>query len=278
MKRISVPTEQTETMTATLETALLFARRFDSYLEGFAVRAALIHAVELDGGSSMLAESFAQQSLEAEHEARNLFETFMQDRGVPRAASTGSLSYGWLPDAPEGDYFVGSHGRVFDLTVVGRPGSDPRGPRMAMLEAALFESGHPILIAPPRSIRGIGTRILIAWNCSTEQARATAFAIPILQRADQVTVLTVEGGAAVPGPTGGQLCGYLQSHGIAAKPLTVGLEGRSTGQAILANAEALGCDLLIKGAYTQSRLRQLIFGGATRDILQHATVPVLMAH
>jgi nucleotide-binding universal stress UspA family protein len=278
MKRISVPTEQTETMTATLETALLFARRFDSYLEGFAVRAALIHAVELDGGSSMLAESFAQQSLEAEREARNLFENFMQNHGVPRAASTRSLSYGWLPDAPEGDYFVGSHGRVFDVTVVGRPGTDPRGPRMAMLEAALFESGHPILIAPPRPVQSIATRILIAWNCSTEQARATAFAIPLLQQADAVTVLTVEGGAAVPGPTGDQLCGYLQSHGISAKSLTVGLDGRSTGQAILANADALRSDLIIKGAYTQSRLRQLIFGGATRDILLHATLPVLMAH
>jgi nucleotide-binding universal stress UspA family protein len=278
MKRISVPTEQTDTMTATLETALLFARRFDSYLEGFALRAALIHAVELDGGSSMLAESFAQQSLEAEHEARHLFERFMQDHGVPRAGSGATLSYGWLPDAPEGDFFVGSHGRVFDLTVVGRPGSDPRGPRMAMLEAALFESGHPILIAPPRPVQRIGTHVLVAWNCSTEQARATAFAIPVLQRADRVTVLTVEGGAAVPGPTGEQLCGYLQSHGIAAQGLTVGLEGRSTGQAILANADALGCDLLIKGAYTQSRLRQMIFGGATRDILLHATLPVWMAN
>jgi nucleotide-binding universal stress UspA family protein len=278
MKRLSVPTEQTDTMTSTLETALLFARRFDSYLEGFAVRAALIHAVELDGGSSMLAESFAQQSLEAEHEARNLFETFMQTHGVPRATSTESLSYGWLPDAPEGDYFVGSHGRIFDLTVVGRPGSDPRGPRMAMLETALFESGHPILIAPPRPVQRIGARVLIAWNCSTEQARATAFAIPILKQADQVTVLTVDGGAAVPGPTGDQLCGYLKSHGVSAQSLTVGLEGRSTGQAILANAAALGCDLLIKGAYTQSRLRQLIFGGATRDILLHATLPVFMAH
>jgi nucleotide-binding universal stress UspA family protein len=93
-----------------------------------------------------------------------------------------------------------------------------------------------------------------------------------------VTVLTIEGGAAVPGPTGDQVTGYLQSHGIPAKSVTVGLEGRSTGQAILANAEALRCDLLVKGAYTQSRLRQLIFGGATRDILLHATLPVFMAH
>ena len=124
----------------------------------------------------------------------------------------------------------------------------------------------------------MGTNVLIAWNCSTEQARATAFAMPILKRASRVIVLTVEGGAAVPGPTGQQLCRYLQLNEVPAKPLTVGLDGRLTGEVILAHAKALGCDLLIKGAYTQSRLRQMIFGGTTRYILSNAELPVLMAH
>ena len=65
---------------------------------------------------------------------------------------------------------------------------------------------------------------------------------------------------------------------IAAEPLTVELGGRNTGEAILATAETLGCDLLIKGAYTQSRLRQMIFGGATRHVLTNAALPVLLAH
>jgi nucleotide-binding universal stress UspA family protein len=106
----------------------------------------------------------------------------------------------------------------------------------------------------------------------------TAFAMPILKRASRVIVLTVEGGAAVPGPSGQQLCRYLQLNEVPAKPLTVGLGGRLTGEAILAHAKALGCDLLIKGAYTQSRLRQMIFGGTTRYILNNAELPVLMAH
>jgi nucleotide-binding universal stress UspA family protein len=118
---------------------------------------------------------------------------------------------------------------------------------------------------------------LVAWNCSTEQARVTAFAMPILKRASRVVVLTVEGGAAVPGPTGEQLCRYLQLNEVSAKPLTVS-DGRLTGEVILAHANALGCDLLIKGAYTQSRLRQMIFGGTTRYILSNAELPVLMAH
>jgi nucleotide-binding universal stress UspA family protein len=173
---------------------------------------------------------------------------------------------------------VGSHGRLFDVIVLGRPGRDPKGPRMSTLEAALFESGRPVLIAPPSPRPDIGRNALIAWNCSTGQARTIAFAMPILKRANRVVVLTVEGGAAVPGPTGQQLCHYLQLSGVPAKPLTVGLGGRLTGEAVLAHANALGCDLLIKGAYTQSRMRQFIFGGTTRYILNNASLPVFMAH
>jgi len=149
---------------------------------------------------------------------------------------------------------------------------------MGTLEAALFESGRPVLVAPPSPRPQMGTHALVAWNCSTEQARTIAFAMPILTRASRVVVLTVEGGAAVPGPTGQQLCHYLQLSGVLAKPLTVGLNGRLTGEAVLEHANALGCDLLIKGAYTQSRLRQFIFGGTTRYILSNTTLPVLMAH
>ena len=79
-------------------------------------------------------------------------------------------------------------------------------------------------------------------------------------------------------PTGQQLCRYLQLSGVPARSLTVSLDGRLTGEAVLVHANALGCDLLIKGAYTQSRLRQLVFGGTTRYILSNATLPVLMAH
>ena len=149
---------------------------------------------------------------------------------------------------------------------------------MATIEAGLFEAGRPVLIAPPFPPQRMGENILIAWNCSTEQTRTTAFAMPLLQRADRVTVLTVIGGTAVPGPSAEQLIRYLQRNGAAAESLTVKLDGRNTGEAILATADSLGCDLLIKGAYTQSRLRQMIFGGATRHVLAHATLPVLMAH
>jgi nucleotide-binding universal stress UspA family protein len=277
-KTILVPIEQHDLMDSTLKTALLLAQRFDSYIEGFALRVAIPAAFAIGDGGAVPILGLEQEIAESEKRSRSLFENFMQEHGVPCGGDTKALSSGWLEDAPEGDHFVGSHGRVFDVIVLAKPGRDPKGPRMTTLEVGLFESGRPVLIAPPLPQPQMGTNVLIAWNCSTEQARVTAFAMPILKRASRVIVLTVEGGAAVPGPTGQQLCRYLQFNEVPAKPLTVGLDGRLTGEAILAHASALGCDLLIKGAYTQSRLRQMIFGGTTSYILSNAELPVLMAH
>ena len=189
-----------------------------------------------------------------------------------------SLSFGWLDEAPEGESFVGSYGRVFDVIVMNRPDANSTGLYNRAIESGLFESGRPILLSPPSPPRQIATNVLIAWNCSTEQARATALAMPLLQKADRVTVLTVTGGTGVPGPSAEQLIRYLQRNGIVAEPMKVELDGRSTGEAILATAQSLGCDLLIKGAYTQSRLRQMIFGGATQHVLANAALPVLLAN
>jgi len=277
-KTILVPVEQHDLVNSTLQTALLLARKFDSYIEGFALRVEFPAVFAVTDAGAVPIAPFQQDITENEKRSRSLFEDFMQQHGVSRGGDAKALSSGWLDNAPEGDLFVGSHGRVFDVIVLGKPGRDPKGPRMATLEAGLFESGRPVLIAPPVPRPQMGTNVLIAWNCSTEQARVTAFAMPILKRASRVVVLTVEGGAAVPGPTGEQLCRYLQLNEVPAKPLTVGLDGRLTGEVILAHANALGCDLLIKGAYTQSRLRQMIFGGTTRYILSNAELPVLMAH
>ena len=277
-RTILVPVEQHDLMNSTLETALCLAQKFDSYIEGFALRVASPAAYAMADAAALTIPKLEQDIAENAKQTRGLFETFMQEHGVPCGAHTSALSSKWLEDAPGGDHFVGSHGRLFNVIVLGRPGHNPNGSRMGTLEAALFESGRPVLIAPPSPRPQMGTNALVAWNCSTEQARTIAFAMPILKRAARVVVLTVEGGAVVPGPTGQQLCHYLQLSGVPAKPLTVGLNGRLTGEAVLEHANALSCDLLIKGAYTQSRLRQFIFGGTTQYILSNATLPVFMAH
>jgi len=119
---------------------------------------------------------------------------------------------------------------------------------------------------------------MIHWNGSTEQARVNAFATPLLRLAERVTVLTVIGGYEVPGPSVNEILRQLLYNGIAAEPMSIALEGRSTGEAVLDAARAQGCDLLVKGAFTRNRLRQMILGGATSYIMEHADLPVLMAH
>jgi len=230
-------------------------------------------------GGAFSIESIEKEDRQNEDRTRLGFEAFMRDHGVPRAGPTTSgLSFGWLENAVWGENVVGNYGRVFDVIAIRRPDATTTGAHYRALESGLFESGRPILLSPPTPPRQIASNILIAWNGSTEQTRATAFAMPLLQRAERVTVLTIPGGQGVPGPSGEQMTHYLTRQGISATLLTVELEGRSTGETILATATAQNCDLLIKGAYTQSRLRELIFGGTTRHVLAQANLPVLMAH
>jgi nucleotide-binding universal stress UspA family protein len=279
MKTILVPTEDNSAMRSALETALLVARRCDSYIEGFALRWSVAEFAAFDPTGGIPLEIDKLAAARMEKQAWQIFESFMQGHNVPRStAKTEALSFGWLDDAPQGgEDFVGSYGRVFDVIVLSRPGANETFVHNRALYSGLFESGRPILLAPPAPPPQIATNVLIAWNRSTEQARATALAMPLLQKAKRVTVLTVIGGTEVPGPSADQLIHYLQRNGIAAEPMKVELGGKNTGQAILAAAQSLDCDLLIKGAYTQSRLRQMIFGGATRHVLENADIPVLLA-
>jgi nucleotide-binding universal stress UspA family protein len=274
---ILVPIEQHDLMNATLETALVLARKFNSYIEGFALRPVVAPVMAMDiGGAFPLAE-LQENDTKMATEAKALFDAFMHKNNVPGTETKGAVFAGWFENAPDGDQFVGSHGRVFDVTVLGRPGENAQSPRLSTYEACLFESGRPILLAPPNPPSKIGENVLVSWNHSTEQARTNAFALPLLRGAKKVTILTVEGGSVV-GPTGEQVKRNLHLNGIEASSVTVNPGNRNAGEVILSHAEQLGCDLLIKGAYTQSRLRQMIFGGATRHILAHAKLPVLMSH
>jgi nucleotide-binding universal stress UspA family protein len=279
MKTILVPIENHDAMQSALETALLLGRRCDSYIEGFALRWAINEFMVGDVVGGMPLETYRQDIAEEAKKARQIFETFMQKHDVPRSTeTTESLSFGWLDDVSEGESFIGSYGRVFDVIVMNRRDAKSGPLHDRAIESGLFESGRPILLSPPSPPRQIATNVLIAWNCSTEQARAIALAMPLLQKADRITVLTVIGGTGVPGPSAEQLIRYLQRNGIVAAPMKVELDGRNTGEAIMAAAQSLGCDLLIKGAYTQSRLRQWIFGGATQHVLANAALPVLLAN
>ena len=281
MKTILIPTEDHDAMPAVLEAARLVARTFDSYMEGFAVHPTAGTYVAVEPVSSLAISGAFEHDAELAAQAKSLFEGFMRNHDVPAAgAGTAGYSYAWPHAEAEDDLFIGSYGRVFDLIALGRPGRAAQNPRMPPLEAALFDSGRPLLIVPPAVPKALGRNVLVAWNRSTEQATVNSYALPLLRLAEQVTVLEVEGGTT-PGPTCEEATRHLRRNGVKATALSVKRGARTsaeaTGEVILEHAAKNGCDLLVKGAYTQSRLRQMMFGGATRHILAYANLPVLMA-
>ena len=278
MKNILVPVEVHSSIESVLRTSALLARRFGGHIEGVALGPDLPDLVAFDMPVSWtMSDQNAWRELA--EDAHRRFETFMMENGVPAHAGQGASdgpTHSWLGENSFGDSQMASYARVFDVSIMGRPGAERGDPRMATAEAALFESGRPVLLAPPLPVEAMGETIAISWNQSTETARAVAFAMPLLKAAKKVYVLTIEN-FSVEGPPGEQLAASLARHGINVEAVTRP-NARTPGEAVLDQSAKLGCDLLIKGAYTQSRLRQMIFGGATAHILSRATIPVLMAN
>lgn len=281
MKTILLPFNDDDVAKTALDTAYLVATRFGSYIEGlFILRPPQIIAGE---GVTLPGDYVARVTEDARKLAsagRERFSQMMSEHNVELhdvTFVTEGVSAGWNElEGLEGE-IVGDYGRLFDLIVIGRSGQQASANWNVMCESALFDSGRPVLVAPNQVPSRLGDKIVIAWNGSTETARTIALGMPFLVNASTVLVLTVEGGSVL-GPDGEQIANHLRRNGIQATARTVEENGLSVGEAILEEADAFGADLLLKGAYTQSRLRQMIFGGATRHILSAAAIPVLMAH
>jgi nucleotide-binding universal stress UspA family protein len=278
MKSILVPVEEHRLIQPVLDTALRLGRALDGYLEGMAITPNLPPYIASDiavGGLSFLDPEVQRQRADA---SRRLFETFMTAQEVPRSeAGSSGLCFGWRGGDLAEDDFVGHYARTFDITVLGRPSDQANHPRLPTVEAALFESGRPVLLVPPTPSASLGTTVVIAWNRSTETARAVALAMPLLAEAQRIVVIDFDDWG-VSGPSTQDLSHTLARNGLPVETRTIPNPHGHAGEAILTAAVSLGCDLLVKGAYTQSRLRQFIFGGATNHILSNTTIPVLMAH
>ena len=175
------------------------------------------------------------------------------------------------------------HARYADVAVLTRP-SEGSGVelREEIIEGVLFHSGRPALIAPP-GWKGdsIGKRVVVAWDASREATRALAEAQTILEKAEQITVVTVDAKPKMFGhgdQPGANIAAHLSRRGLPAEVRNVDSMGRAASLAILEEAKALDADLVVMGGYAHSRLRELVFGGATRELLRTTTIPLLMAH
>lgn len=275
MKNILVLVEDHSAIESVMATALQMGSRFGSAVDGIPIAPDISDIVVAD--ISIGATIFDQRTKQIlTDRAAKHFAAAVAATGYPTLATGDGPAANWSSQMTS-DGGIGGAGRVYDLIVLGRPGQGGHDPRQSTFEAALFESGRPVLIAPPRSPTRFGDTILIAWNRSSETARTVGAAVPLLQQARRVVIMTIEI-PSVPGPSGALLGKSLRRHGIEVECLPVEVRAANEGPAILKKAAEVGADLIVKGGYTQSRLRQMIFGGATSHILSYAEVPVFMAH
>ena len=270
MKSVLLPVDQNEQMPSAFETAWLATNLLDGVVEGVALTPAFTDIVEAGSVAAIPTAPHDRKEAEYISRVRQSFDNYAKQHSTKPAGVT---RFSWRDGSVIQDAALGSLARVYDLTVLNRPGA--RGGRMATLESVLFESGRPILMAPPSPPKSFAQTVVIHWNASTEVSRAISMAMPILRKAKRVIVLSVEGNM-VPGPAGQDAVSHLQAHDIAATARTIGARGQRAGVALLAEVRAQGADLLIKGAYTQSRLRQMIFGGVTQHVLAAADLPVFL--
>ncbi len=185
------------------------------------------------------------------------------------------LSATWRIERGKQASIVSARGRLADVVAVARPDRD-RAVGRNTLESALVNTGSLVMMCPPQSPpQKIGNHIAIAWNGSREAARAVSLAMPILAAATKVTVMTMAGDKLQL--TGGHLLSFLADHDIKATHSEIKI-GSNAGKLLLEGAKSLGADCLLMGAYGSSRGREMVFGGATQYVVDHAEMPVLMAH
>jgi nucleotide-binding universal stress UspA family protein len=215
-------------------------------------------------------------------------ELYRQDVAPMRqqfeAALAGHPATGEWRDLDAGVYgvvdVVVEHGRTADLIVALQTDTDwPLTEWLDVADTVVLESGRPVLLIPNgRSSDRVGSRVLVAWNGRREAARAAFDALPLLQRASAVRVVSINESHGDNERPGSDICQSLVRHGV-----KVGASERiaaavGAGPALMAEADAFDADLVVMGCYGHSRLREFVFGGATRHFLQKMRVPVLMSH
>jgi nucleotide-binding universal stress UspA family protein len=170
--------------------------------------------------------------------------------------------------------------RRFDLSVVAQAEPDKAAGEDLIIEAALFQSGRPVIVVPYIQRTGLVLeRVLVCWDGGRTAARAIGDAIPFLTRANAVDVVIV---ATEPGKgdeiSGADMGRHLARHGLKVEVKRIVAGDIDVANAILSYAADSSADFMVMGGYGHSRLREFILGGATRRILQSMTVPVLMSH
>lgn len=264
----------------TLDLACRLALRFGAHLEGFHVR--------IDPNDVMLAagdgfgltmpvawlEEMATEAAALSARMRAAFDDAVGRHGLAMAGVPTAPSAAWREETGQPAFLLPSRARFFDLAVLGRSERVVERPSTAVIEATLLQSGRPLLLAPEQPPATIGAAVAFGWDGSPTALRALAAALPFMAPAGSLSLITIGESDDLEIPS---ILEYLAWHKIAAKHHPIAAEGKP-GRRLLAEAGALGADLLVMGGYGHASWREQLFGGATQDVIGAATLPILMVH
>jgi nucleotide-binding universal stress UspA family protein len=284
IRKLLLPLTGTAAGEAALVTALKVAQIWNAHVTALHVRVDSRDVAPLAGeglSGAMIEEMMSATEKESSDRAsavRLMFERFVANQNVPvtdarHGVGTATASFATVTGREED--LVAQQARLADLTVVPHPEAGEDVSSSDALHAVLFDSGRPVLIAPQTAPTTIGRRICSAWNGSGESAAAIQAALPWMKRAEAVRVISADEYQR-RGPKAADLADYLALHGVNVDLVTFKPIDKDVGAGLLQAARDFGADMLSMGAYSHSRLRQLILGGVTRHVLEKSDLPVLM--
>ncbi len=286
-RKLLVPVIGTAAGEAALATAFMAARIWQAHVHGLHVRIDPRDVAPLAGeglSGAMIEEMMSATERESSERAKGvqaMFARFIEEHGIPAvsdpsaAFSAGRVTASFGSVVGREEDIVAQQARLADIVVIAHPEAGDDVSTSDALHAVLFDSGRPVMVTPKETPSRIGTRVCVAWNGTAESAAAVAAAMPWLERAEAVRVLYADEYQR-RGPEAAGLLDYLAWHGIKADSVPFKPLGGSVGGGLLAASAEFGADLQVMGAYSHSRLRQLILGGVTRHVLEHANITLLM--
>ncbi|MFB9223402.1 universal stress protein [Paracoccus cavernae] len=272
----SILTILTETsQRAQLDAAIAIARREDAHLDVFCL--GVDHTQNgyfYAGASAYVFQEAIDKAMAAAGELEDKVRAYLEGKDLRWSVDSAVAQLGGLST------LIGMRARFSDLVVLGRPYDREINPDgEALTEAALFEGSAPVLIVPGEISETFGTRILVAWNQSNEALVAARRALPFLQAAEEVEVTVVDPSphSAEGAEPGNTFCQMLTRQGVKADVAVLARTLPKISEIIARRATEIGADMIVMGAYGHSRFRQAILGGATRNMLETANIPVFLA-
>jgi nucleotide-binding universal stress UspA family protein len=293
IRTILVPLSGGAASAGTIETACRLAQRFGAHLEALHVRADPREALPLLGtdlSASVTSELIDAALRESDKNAATAKAAFdaaiarhalplrIRPRGAGQAAA-GEPSAEWHEETGPASSIVARRTRLNDLVILGQSGRVVDQPGTDVPEETIIGGGRPVLLAPVRPVAPVGEVVAIAWNASPQAARAVAAALPFLRRSREVHILIAGKGGGEEDSADAELATYLAWHGITGMTDRVRpIDGVGIGELLLTAARDHGADLLVMGGYGRAPWREMIFGGATRQIIGTSRLPILLSH